>query len=646
MILASLALTVAAQLAPNQGAADVDLEPALAAHLETLPPEDEVSFLVILEERLPGATLLTETNGLRRDARAPYVRQRLERFSATSQAALDAELDRLRAAGQVSFDHTLWIVNARWVVGTAEALHTLASFDGVERVHWDRPLPAEALQDHRWSGRLPVWPVMLAPAVSAFLSGPPGPARAAAGEANIIGLQADQLWNVGIEGGGVLILNIDSGVNFNHPDIASTQWANPGEIPGNGVDDDGNGFIDDVWGWDFENGDNDPKDGGHGQNVAGILVGDGTNNGGVRTGMAPLATMAVAQVNGEANLLAAYQYAITIGADCVSSSHTMKWPFTPDYHTFRRAMESELAAGIAHANSIGNEGQSTLSYPLPYNIGTPGNCPGPWAHPAQVDAGRGSVLGVGGILLGGDALYVTGSQGPAGWEDITLLKPSYPYAQDPALWDYPYAGGTAPGLLKPDLTAYTIVTTTTGGSGYTTGFAGTSASTPHVGGSLLLLLDANQSALPRQLSQALQETAVDLGAPGKDVLYGAGKVQVYDAALRVLGLVTALPNDPAPGSTVNVELTGPLGDPFVLGVGFAPGTTPTSLGFALEMAPPVFPLVAGLLTGDASPLVFPVPVPNDPLLSGLTVYLQMVTDDTSGVTGQWLLSLLEPITIQ
>ncbi len=77
----------------------------------------------------------------------------------------------------------------------------------------------------------------------------------------------------------VVVGILDSGGDWNHPDLASRIWSNPGEIPGNGVDDDANGYVDDIRGWDFVSNDNNPMDDhGHGTNVAGI-VGAVTNNG-------------------------------------------------------------------------------------------------------------------------------------------------------------------------------------------------------------------------------------------------------------------------------------------------------------------------------------------------------------------------------
>ena len=75
---------------------------------------------------------------------------------------------------------------------------------------------------------------------------------------------------------------IDTGIERTHPDLAANMWTNPNEIAGNGIDDDANGYIDDIQGRDFYSEDNDPTDDhGHGTHCAGTIGGSGNNGQGV-----------------------------------------------------------------------------------------------------------------------------------------------------------------------------------------------------------------------------------------------------------------------------------------------------------------------------------------------------------------------------
>ncbi|MFN9994151.1 MAG: S8 family serine peptidase [Phycisphaerales bacterium] len=95
-------------------------------------------------------------------------------------------------------------------------------------------------------------------------------------------IDASEAWDITTGSSSQVIAIVDSGLNYNHPDIAANAWLNPGEIAGNGVDDDGNGYIDDMRGWDFYSNDSDPMDdNGHGTHCGGTVGGVGNNGLGV-----------------------------------------------------------------------------------------------------------------------------------------------------------------------------------------------------------------------------------------------------------------------------------------------------------------------------------------------------------------------------
>ena len=103
--------------------------------------------------------------------------------------------------------------------------------------------------------------------------------------ANQYGSQAGAAWAGGNTGSADVVIGvIDEGVMHSHEDLAANIWTNPGETAGNGIDDDGNGYIDDVYGWDFDGNDNTTFDGSqddHGTHVAGTIGAKGGNGTGV-----------------------------------------------------------------------------------------------------------------------------------------------------------------------------------------------------------------------------------------------------------------------------------------------------------------------------------------------------------------------------
>ena len=447
-------------------------------------------------------------------------------------------------------------------------------------------------------------------------------------EPNLTLIQAPAVWNEGYDGTGILVGSIDAGITWQHPDLVNRIWTNPGEIEGNGQDDDANGFIDDVHGWDFEQNDGDINDTDpHGTASAGLVCGDGAS--GRITGAAPGASIVGCKVLTEAEYWAAQQYLLDIGVDVVTSSYSYKWPNSPDYHMFRQLAEVELAAGIPHANSVGNQGVLQNTHPIPFNISTPGNCPSPFDHPDAVSGGRTSVLACGGLGINTGTLYNPGGRGPSAWEDLLLYDPAYPHTQDSDFWDYPVGGfgGGSPGLIKPDLVTYTnSVMTTALNSGYQS-WSGTSASTPQLGGALAVLRSLRPQALPRHLAAALELSAQDLGDPGKDNDYGAGKVQLFQAARRLLVLARFDKTEASPGTPFDIDIFGPPNSTIY---GFYQAALTTASG-ELNLPNPLF-FLGVRVTNNEGRAVWNLAVPNDPILVGLTVWFQAAEE---GLSGEW-----------
>ncbi|MBI4354171.1 MAG: S8 family serine peptidase [Candidatus Omnitrophica bacterium] len=170
-------------------------------------------------------------------------------------------------------------------------------------------------------------------------------------------LQADRAWAL-TQGEGVVVAVIDSGVDYLHNDLAPNIWTNPGEIPDNRLDDDGNGFIDDVRGWDFVSNDADPMDdNGHGTHVAGTIAAVGNNTYGI-IGVAPKAKIMPVKFldagggGPDADAAAAVRYAVDAGAAVLNNS----WGGPGDSLTLREAFAYAAASGALSVAAAGNDG--------------------------------------------------------------------------------------------------------------------------------------------------------------------------------------------------------------------------------------------------------------------------------------------------
>jgi len=112
-----------------------------------------------------------------------------------------------------------------------------------------------------------------------LLATPNDPSFSSSGMYGLTKIGAPSAWDLSTGSSSVVVADIDTGMRYTHQDLAANAWINTGEIPGNGVDDDGNGFVDDVYGWDFFYNDPDPIDdaGGHGTHTAGTIGAVGNN---------------------------------------------------------------------------------------------------------------------------------------------------------------------------------------------------------------------------------------------------------------------------------------------------------------------------------------------------------------------------------
>lgn len=192
---------------------------------------------------------------------------------------------------------------------------------------------------------------------------------------DLYGLKPDKLnceaaWDKS-QGEGAIVAVIDTGVDHNHEDIADNMWQNPGEIPDNGIDDDGNGYVDDTYGWDFVNNDNDPKDGdGHGTHCSGTIAGVGNNGIGV-IGVAPKAKiMAVKGLSDDGSgddsgLARCVIYAVNNGADVLSNS----WGGSGTSQTLTDAFHYAYNNGVIAVAAAGNSDMD-VKYFMPANIDT------------------------------------------------------------------------------------------------------------------------------------------------------------------------------------------------------------------------------------------------------------------------------------
>lgn len=182
-------------------------------------------------------------------------------------------------------------------------------------------------------------------------------------------IDAVEAWESG-QTASVAVGIIDTGVDFSHPDLAANRWNNPGEIAGNGQDDDHNGFVDDIYGWDFVNDDNDPTDDyGHGTHVAGTIGAVGNNGVGVAgvNWSVPMASLKFLGKNGSGytdDAVRAIQYANLMDFKITTNS----WGGGGYSQALFDAIAAANGEGFLFIAAAGNDSRKGANYPAAYSL--------------------------------------------------------------------------------------------------------------------------------------------------------------------------------------------------------------------------------------------------------------------------------------
>ena len=313
-------------------------------------------------------------------------------------------------------------------------------------------------------------------------------------------ISAEAAWEMTKGSDAVKIAVIDTGVDYEHPDLAQNMWINQAELNGEeGVDDDGNSYVDDIYGYDFANDDADPMDGhSHGTHCAGTIGAVHNNDEGVAGVMANVKIVAVKFLTDSgsgstADAIRAIDYATTVGVDLMSNS----WGGGGRSQALEDAIQRASDAGIIFTAASGNSSSnndSTPHFPSNYEVD---NVISVAAHNAQEELASFSSYGRSTVHI------------------------------------------AAPGR--------NILSTTKNG-GYSS-YSGTSMATPHISGALGLLLAQEGRMSHADMKERLMATSIPVGTLRGKTING-GRLDAYNL------LTDTRPerNAPTPGEWESIAL--------------------------------------------------------------------------------------------
>ena len=469
----------------NSVLAQSTIEPRLQEVLSQ-KGDEMISVNIILKSQMNFNNLRSRSEGIiDKDARRNVLVDELKNFTEKEQKEILSILDAEQRSSKVQDISCHWLANYINCSTTADVIYQLSQHPDVLVIGYNEE---KVLVSNNYSER--------AEDVTGMTE-------------NITKVNADDVWNMGYTGDGVVVAVIDSGVNYNHVDIANNLWDGGAEFPNHGY----NTF----------DGNNDPMDRfGHGTHCAGTICGDGTS--GTKTGIAPKATlMCVKSVSDEGtgtahNINSGMEWAVEHNADVLSMSLGVTLPELSEKTMLRRSCVTALELGVVASVAAGNYGANEymMIKPVPDNVIIPGGCPPPWLHPDQQGntGALSCVVSVGAVDYNDNPADFS-SQGPVTWQESEFN-------------DYPYNPGI--GLIRPDICApgVSIVSLDYSSNNGHTSMNGTSMATPCVAGIMCLMLEKDPSLTPADICRILETTSVKLSNT-KSNKTGTGRVDALAA---------------------------------------------------------------------------------------------------------------------
>jgi subtilisin family serine protease len=321
-------------------------------------------------------------------------------------------------------------------------------------------------------------------------------------------IDAPEVWDIEMGSSDIVIAIIDSGIDYNHPDLADNIWINEDEIPDNSIDDDNNGYIDDIRGWNFYDNNSDPKDlFGHGTHCAGIAAAVGNNGIGIagvtwNCKIMPLRETDEVGLDSWPAVIKAFEYAVDNGADIISLSIG---GYADIQNIIEDAINYAYDRGVFLCAAAGNDNRDIRLYPAAFE----------------------NVVAVGGTFHNDErSSFSTYGE----WVDIAAPG-TYIYSTMPTYH-----------VTMNDLFGYTET--------YSYG-SGTSYSAPQVAGVAALLLSIDPILTPDELKELICSNADSYIDDGRYI--GTGRLNAQKAVAALIQSQLP-PNTP----TINGETNGAI----------------------------------------------------------------------------------------